>query len=130
MAGELGPVWEPVVDSDYLEGSVVRMAMLKWGMEFPRMVPEAKQWHVQLENQSYFTKALMAPISMPHWLKEPDGIPVPGVLLAVSTPESTHIYKQGMEANRLRGLPILDPEWRYFAVYWYPGCTMLNIHAL
>jgi hypothetical protein len=130
MAAELGPVWEPVVPSDYAEASTIRMAMAKWGMEFPRLIHEAKQWYVQLENQSYFTKALMVPYSMPHWLHEPHGIPVAGILLAVSTAESTNVYKQGMEANRLRGMPIHDPEWRYFTVYWYPGCTQWNIHAL
>jgi hypothetical protein len=122
--------WEQVVPSDYLEGSTIRSAMERWGMPCPGTLPEAKQWYLQLQEQSYYTKALMVPFSMAARLEDTGGIPVTGILLAASTPQSAAIFKESMKMNKEQGLPILDPEWRHFDVYWHPGCAMMNIAAL
>ena len=111
---------EPVSDA------TVQSAMETWGMP-PDMLAEARMWYANLQQNSYFSKAFMVPWSMPGATPQEQ---IPGMLVAVSTPESTRAFKASVSQNQEGARIVDDPEWLYFQVYWYPRLSMLNFKGL
>ena len=93
----------------------VRRSMANWRMPDANYAA-AKQWHEGLVNGSYFATGIMVPAVI-------NG--ASGMLLAVSTPESTRVSKQNYLDNVL-GRIISNPEWLYYAVWWYANLAFQN----
>jgi hypothetical protein len=108
------------------DAAIIDSVMELWGMP-QSMRDEAIRWYHELTHNSYFAKGLMVPWCMP---ARPGGAVVPGVLLAMSTPQSASVFNDSCRANRIHGTPITNPEWMYYHVYWYPHLALMNIAGL
>lgn len=90
-----------------------------WGMQ-PADFDAAKEWYALVTQNKYWTKAKMIPLPI-------DGIS--GLLVVMSTKESNKAFHDSVSKNANHCM-VTDPEWLYFAVYWYPGLALWNIAGL
>ena len=91
-----------------------------WGLnDAQEGIHEASDYADRITEDTHFVTALMIP--MP---KE-----MAGILLAVSTGESTRVLHENMEANR-RGEIIQDPHWLYFNLWHFEGMAMFNFKGI
>lgn len=73
-----------------------------------------------LQNEGYFATAYMVPIVL-------DG--VRGIIVAVSSAQSTNVCKENHETHAARAL-ITDPHWLHYDVWWFPGLAQLNLNGI
>ena len=78
--------------------------------------PKGQNWYDTVMFGSYFSTGLKFPFVR-------NG--VSGMLLAVSTPESTRLYRQN-DADIKAGLIITQPYWLKYSVFFYKGLTLGN----
>ena len=85
-----------------IDESDVKYQMQKWGMDpsEPQQVEAAYGWYHHVLTSTYYSKALMVPWVMNN---------VQGMLLAVSTAESTRAFGRGVSQNE-RGQYIVEPD--------------------
>ncbi len=90
-------------------------SMAKWGCP-PEMRDQVKAYREKLVNESYFATALKMPMT---WQG------VNGIMLAVSSPQSTAVSKENARIAAAGGI-ITEPEWLYYEVWWFAGLAFLN----
>ncbi len=94
----------------------VQQCMRRWGVS----EGQAREWYTAVRGNTYFAKALMIPMTI-------DG--VSGLIVACSTPAASRAYAAGAAANQEHRI-ILDTDWFYFEVFWYPRLTLMNVCGL
>ena len=89
--------------------------MEHWGM--PSGSEErAREWLETVMNTSYYTQAVVC-----KYVREGQD----GCIVFVSTALSTRTAKENYLRNIL-GMPITDPSWMYYSVWWYRGLLVNN----
>ena len=84
----------------------------------------AAEWLEYLETWSYFATAVMAPTVWASATGE-----VPGMMIAVSTPETACIQRLNHDQHE-QGRGIGDPFWKYMHVWKYERLAFLNFAGI
>ena len=107
----------PEVPSDL----VLTRCMYKWHMHgIDGGTEMALTYYLVVSTIKYFATGIM----IPYTLKG-----VRGVLLAVSTSESTRVSKENHGIHQ-SGRMIKAPEWLFYQVWWFAGLAVLNFRGI
>ena len=101
----------------------VRECMEQWQLPHT-MYADAKGYLELLKRGSYYAKAIMLPYSWPG----PEGLKS-GLLVAVSTAESTTVFNEQLASNRA-GQSCIEPEWAKYVEYWYQDLSLFNFAGI
>ena len=104
-------------DEEWPNDQYVNEKVEEWSIGYlPDAMARAREWLLQVANNSYDATAFMVPYGI-------NGIN--GMIVACSTGESTRIQHQNCQ-EQAAGMPVRDPSFLYFNVYWFPRMAILN----
>ena len=98
----------------------------QYSHEWQVSVDHVAEWVGHVRANGYYATAIMCPAKLPS-TRMPDG--EDGMLIAISTAESTRIQKQNM-IDHQAGRGIGRPYWHEFDLYWYVGLAFLNFSGI
>ena len=104
-------------DDDWPNDQSVNEKVEEWGIGYlPDAMERARQWLRHVAVNSYYATAFMVPYVIAG---------INGMIVACSTAESTRMQNQNNQ-EQAEGMPIRDPSFLYFNVYWFPRMAILN----
>ena len=95
----------------------VKNSMMQWGMPDDEChFVMAARWYSLVKENVYYVNAFKVPY---------DNGESAGILLFMSTAESSRIYVENMEQLEHEGM-ITNPHWLYYSVWCFKGMTLMN----